>query len=232
MKHLQSALIIFTFILFSYNGAYAQEKQQDKIDAAAKVLADFSEMKENIPTELLKVTEGIIIVPKLINAGFVLAGKRGKGIAMVKDSDGNWSNPVFITITGGSIGFQVGVQSVDLVLIFKNAESLENIGRGSFTLGGDVSVTIGPEGRNSSASTDYKFEAEAYSYSRSKGLFAGISISGSAIDVDTKFNQAYYDSDLSAKDIFSLEKIENDSIQELQSILKGMIGESKIERML
>lgn len=231
MKHLKSVLIIFTIVFFYFNGAFAQDKQQDKIDAAAKVLADFSSMKENIPTELLKVTEGIIIVPKLINAGFVLAGKRGKGIALVKNEDGSWSNPVFITITGGSIGFQVGVQSVDLVLIFKHAESLENIGTGSFTLGGDVSVTVGPEGRNSSANTDYKFEAEAYSYSRSKGLFAGISISGSAIDVDAKFNQAYYDSDLSAEDIFSSEKIDNESIRELQSILKGMIGESKIERV-
>ncbi len=231
MKHLQSFLIIIILTIFSFNGVYAQEKQQEKIDDAAKVLADFIEMKENIPSELLKVTEGIIIVPKLINAGFVLAGRRGKGIALVKNSDGSWSNPVFITITGGSIGFQAGIQSVDLVLIFKNAASLENIGKGSFTLGGDVSVTIGPEGRNSSASTDYKFEAEAYSYSRSKGLFAGISISGSAIDVDTKFNLAYYDNDLSAKDIFSSQKIENNAIIELKTILKSMVGESKIERM-
>ena len=201
-------ILILTLLIFSFfQVTLAQEKQQEKIDASSKVLADFSKMKESIPTELLKVTEGIIIVPKLINAGFVLAGRRGKGIALIKNSDGSWSNPVFITITGGSIGFQAGIQSVDLVLIFKNAESLENIGQGSFTLGGDVSVTIGPEGRNSSASTDYKFEAEVYSYSRSKGLFAGISISGSAIEVDSKFNQAFYDSDLGAQEIFSSKKI-------------------------
>jgi lipid-binding SYLF domain-containing protein len=227
----RAALILFVFMISSFQVLYAQEKQQEKIDASAKVLADFSNMKENIPQELLKVTEGIIIVPKLINAGFVVAGRRGKGIAMVKNSDGTWSNPVFITITGGSIGFQAGIQSVDLVLIFKHAETLENIGKGSFTLGGDVSVTIGPEGRNSSASTDAKLEAEVYSYSRSKGLFAGISISGSAIDVDSKFNQSFYGTDSGAEEIFSSKQIKNSSITELQSILKGMYGESKIERI-
>lgn len=231
MKQVSFSLSFFAIFLLLFTGAIAQEKQQEKIDAAVKVLTDFSNMKENIPVELLKVTEGIIIVPKLINAGFVVAGKRGKGIAMIKNSDGSWSNPVFVTITGGSVGFQVGVQSVDLVLIFKNAETLEQMGKGSFTLGGDVSVTVGPEGRNSSASTDTKFEAEAYSYSRSKGLFAGISISGSAIDVDTKFNQAYYGSDLSAKDIFSSEKIANNSVEELQSVLKSMYGQTKVERI-
>ena len=107
-----------------FTSAKSQDKQEEKIAAATKVLQDFSKMKESIPTELLKVTQGIIVVPKLINAGFVLAGKRGKGIAMVKLENGNWSNPVFVTITGGSVGFQAGVQSVDLVLICKSAGTL------------------------------------------------------------------------------------------------------------
>ena len=141
-------------------------------------MKDFGQMKESIPADLLKITQGIIIVPKLINGGFVIAAKRGKGIAMVKLENGTWSNPVFVTITGGSVGLQAGVQSIDLVLIFKSSETLEKIGKGSFTLGGDISATAGPVGRNSTASTDYKLEAEVYSYSRSKGLFAGISLSG------------------------------------------------------
>jgi len=152
---------------------------------------------------MLKVTEGIIIVPRLINGGFVLAAKRGKGIAMVKLADGSWSNPVFVTITGGSVGLKAGVQSIDLVLIFKSRETLEKIGKGSFTLGGDISATAGPVGRNSTASTDYKMEAEVYSYSRSKGLFAGISLSGSAISVDSKGNEAFYGKAMEAKDLFS-----------------------------
>ncbi len=114
----------------------------------------------------------------------------------------SWSDPAFITLTGGSLGFQAGVQSIDLVLIFKSRETLEKIGNGSFTLGGDISVTAGPVGRNSSASTDYKLEAEVYSYSRSKGLFAGISLSGSALDVDSKANEAFYGEETDAATIF------------------------------
>src|SRR6185312_29002 len=141
--------IIFMSLLFTTASAQDSDeqntnsKQEEKIEASSKVLKDFADMKENIPQDLLKITQGIIVVPKLINAGFVLAGKRGKGIAMVKLEDGTWTNPVFVTITGGSVGFQIGVQAVDLVLIFKNRETLQDIGKGSFTLGGDISVTAG-----------------------------------------------------------------------------------------
>lgn len=219
--------LIFTGFIFttakSQDTQDTQDKQEEKIKKSIQVLKDFRDMKEDIPQELLKVTEGIIVVPKLINAGFVLAGKRGKGIAMVKQDDGTWSNPVFVTITGGSVGFQIGVQAVDLVLIFRHRETLEDIGKGSFTLGGDISVTAGPVGRSSSAGTDYKLEAEVYSYSRSKGLFAGISLGGSSIAVDSKADEAYYGNDEDAKTIFSdTDANTSDAVQELKETLKGM----------
>ena len=195
--------LLFAVLLFSSFQSKSQEKERDKIKASANVLAEFSKMKENIPHELFAISEGIIVIPKLINAGFVLAGKRGKGIAMIKKADGTWSDPAFVTLTGGSIGFQVGVQAVDLILVFKTKETLEKIGNGSFTLGGDASVTAGPLGRNSTASTDYKLDAEIYSYSKSKGLFAGISISGSAIDVDKKANYNFYGGDVTVIQIFN-----------------------------
>ncbi|MDP4283871.1 MAG: lipid-binding SYLF domain-containing protein [Bacteroidota bacterium] len=220
---------IITLILSSLflcaiaNPVKSQNKQEDKIVAATQVLQDFSKMKESIPEDLLKITQGIIVVPKLINAGFVLAGKRGKGIAMVKLADGSWSNPVFVTLTGGSVGFQVGVESIDLVLIFKDSETLNDIGKGSFTLGGDISVTAGPVGRNSSASTDYKMEAEVYSYSRSKGLFAGISLSGSAIAIDAKANESFYGNDDDAKTLFSDDSQNNSaSVEKMKSTLQDM----------
>ncbi|MDQ2864111.1 MAG: lipid-binding SYLF domain-containing protein, partial [Bacteroidota bacterium] len=142
MNHLKNFKFIFliTISSFLYTQVKCQAKEEDKVNAATQVLKDFGNMKESIPAEMLKVTEGIIIVPKLINGGFVLAAKRGKGIAMTKLADGSWSNPVFVTITGGSIGLQAGVQSIDLVLIFKNSETLQKIGKGSFTLGGDISA--------------------------------------------------------------------------------------------
>ncbi len=219
-KSISKIIIIFTITSLFFQDVKSQEREEDKIVAATKVLKDFTTMEENIPAELLKITEGIIVVPKLINAGFVVAGKRGKGIAIVKNSDGSWSAPAFVTMTGGSLGFQAGVQSIDLVLIFKSRETLENIGKGTFTLGGDISVTAGPLGRSSSANTDYKLEAEVYSYSRSKGIFAGISLSGSALDVDRKANEKFYGEDESALDIFSKsDDNENGSINELKQAL-------------
>lgn len=219
---LGSTLIIISMCAF-FTTAKSQEKQIDKVQAATQVLTDFSKMKESIPSELLKITQGIIIVPKLINGGFVLSGKRGKGLAMVKLEDGTWSNPVFVTLTGGGIGLQAGLQSIDLVLVFKSRETLENIGKGSFTLGGDISVAAGPVGRSSSASTDYKLEAEVYSYSRSKGLFAGISLNGLAIDIDQKGNKAFYGNDMDAKALFSVAKKNNsESVVKLKSELKSM----------
>lgn len=219
---LGSTLMIMSMCAF-FTPAKSQEKQIDKVQAATQVLKDFSKMKESIPSQLLDITQGIIIVPKLINGGFVLSGKRGKGLAMVKLEDGTWSNPVFVTLTGGGIGLQAGLQSIDLVLVFKSRETLENIGKGSFTLGGDISVAAGPVGRSSSASTDYKLEAEVYSYSRSKGLFAGISLNGLAIDIDQKGNKAFYGNDMDAKALFSVAKKNNsESVVKLKSELKSM----------
>jgi lipid-binding SYLF domain-containing protein len=215
------ALLVFSF---SFTSAKSQDKQkeQDKIDASTKVLQDFGQMKEKIPRDLIEITQGIIVVPKLINAGFVIGGKRGKGIAMVKLPDGSWSNPVFVTVTGGSVGLQAGVQAVDLVLIFKTRETLQNIGERSVTLGGDVSVTAGPLGRNSTASTDTKLEAEVYSYSRSKGLFAGISLGGSVIGIDENSNHAFYGDNEDAKTIFADTTSTSDNVQQLKDVLSKM----------
>ncbi len=221
---------IFPFMLallivsFSFSPVKSQDtqKEQEKIDASTKVLKDFGQMKEKIPEELIKITEGIIVVPKLINAGFVVGGKRGKGIAMVKLEDGTWSDPVFVTITGGSVGLQAGVQAVDLVLIFKSRETLQNIDERSFTLGGDVSVTAGPIGRSSTASTDGKLEAEVYSYSRSKGLFAGISLGGSVIGIDENANKAFYGDDVNTQELFTTSANTSASVEQLKDVLKEM----------
>ncbi|MXV52576.1 hypothetical protein GS399_16505 [Pedobacter sp. HMF7647] len=198
----KTAALSLSLITLSYV-APAQEKQQQKIDDAVTVVGDFSKMSESIPKELMNMAQGIIIVPKLVNAGFVVGGKRGRGIAMTKMANGSWSDPVFVTLTGGSFGLQAGVQSVDLLLVFKHRNTLENIGNGDFTLGGDISAAAGPVGRSSSANTNYKFDAEVYSYSRSKGLFAGISLDGTDISVDKDGIKAYYSQDITAKTLFS-----------------------------
>lgn len=188
------------------NTVQAQEKQNEKIRKSAEILSEFKGMKESIPEELFQQAEGVVIIPGLINAGLGIGGKRGKGVAMVKNNDGTWSDPLFVTLTGGSIGFQAGVQSVDLVLIFKNRSTLVNIGERTFNLGGDISVAAGPVGRSSTANTDYKLESEVYSYSRSKGLFAGISLNGTVLGVDEDANHSFYGKDVTAATVLTSSK--------------------------
>ena len=182
--------------------AQAQNKEKERIEKAATVLTDFTGMKEEIPASMLEQAQGMVIIPKMINAGLGIGGKRGKGVAVVKLASGEWSDPVFITLTGGSIGFQAGVQAVDLVLIFKHSDALTKTKKGDFTIGGDLAAAAGPIGRSASANTDYKLDAEVYSYSRSKGLFAGVSINGSNIAFDKTAISSYYGPNTDTQKLF------------------------------
>jgi lipid-binding SYLF domain-containing protein len=203
MKTLKSLIVPVMLSCFMVlASATDASKETERLEKSTRVLHDFAKMKESIPAQLIQQGQGIIVIPHMINAGFAIGGKRGKGIAVVKLADGKWSNPVFVTFTGGSLGLQIGVQSVDLVLVFKHKYVLTKMENGDFTIGGDVSVAAGPVGRSSTASTDYKLEAEVYSYSRSKGLFAGLSINGSNISVDKSANAAFYGESATSKGIF------------------------------
>lgn len=143
-------MLVITLMPFLSSG---QKKEVDKIAQSKEVLKEFEKMKDKIPSSLFKQTEGIIVIPKMLNIGLGIGGKRGKGIVVTRLANGKWSDPSFITLTGGSIGFQAGVQSVDLVLLFKHRSNLMKLDKGGFTLGGDLSVTAGPLGRNATAST-------------------------------------------------------------------------------
>jgi lipid-binding SYLF domain-containing protein len=221
LKLLMLPLLLSIFIILS-SATTDGSKGTEKIHASANVLKDFNKMKERIPHELIAAYQGIIIVPHLINAGFGVGGKRGKGIALVKLADGKWSDPVFVTLTGGSIGFQIGVQSVDLVLVFRHKGVLTKVKNGDVTIGGDISAAAGPVGRSSTASTDYKLQAEVYSYSRSRGLFAGISINGTSLAIDKKENAAYYGAGMTSKDIFDTSKSNTEAVKMLKQTLGTM----------
>ena len=199
------------------------DKETEKIHSAVNVLKEFGKMEESIPHDLIAQYQGIVIIPNLINAGLGIGGKRGRGVAIVKLDDGTWSDPVFITFTGGSIGPQIGVQSIDLVLVFKHKGVLAKVKDGDFTIGGDVSAMLQcPFGRTSSANTDYKLQAEVYSYSRSRGLFAGISINGSNLGIDKSANANFYGSDISSQDIFGMSKSNAESLNLLKATLKSL----------
>ncbi|AYL96845.1 lipid-binding SYLF domain-containing protein [Mucilaginibacter celer] len=212
-------LLSLFFVLTSAKPVDDDSKQTERLHNASNVLKEFAKMKESIPHDLLDQYEGIVIIPKLINAGFGIGGKRGKGVAMVKLDNGKWSDPVFVTLTGGSFGLQIGVQSVDLVLVFRHKGVLTKVKNGDFTIGGDISAAAGPVGRSSTASTDYKLQAEVYSYSRSRGLFAGISINGSNLGIDKDSNAAYYGAKATSQDIFAQGASDKEAVKTLKETL-------------
>lgn len=210
MNRIAIASVLFFAMVLS-SSLFAQKDKDEKaetiIENAAEVFEDITEIpEESVPPTLLDQAEGIAIIPKVIKGGFVVGGRHGKGIAMVRKEDGSWSNPVFINLTGGSVGFQIGVQSIDVFLVFKERSFIENMRNSTFTLGADASVAAGPVGRQTSASTDYKFEAEIYSYSQTKGFFAGVSLDGSSMKVNEDLNEAYYsDKRITIEDILTSE---------------------------
>lgn len=150
--------------------------------------------EQTVPPALLARAYAVAVIPNVVKVGFLLGARRGKGILVVRQPDNSWSNPAFITLTGGSIGWQAGAQSTDVILVFKTRKGVEDIENGKLTLGADASIAAGPVGRSTSAATDLEFQAEVYSYSRSRGLFAGVALDGSGISMDHGSNAAFYGS--------------------------------------
>jgi len=187
----------------------AASVEAGKVESANEVLSKIMEIPENaIPPSLLADAQGIAIVPGVIKIGFVVGGQYGRGVLVVRGKGGAWSNPVFISLMSGSIGWQIGAESTDFVIVFKTPRSIEGIMKGKYTLGAEAAAAAGPVGRSAKASTDIELKAEIYSYSRSRGLFAGISLEGSSLQIDDKSNAAYYEKDevrpsgiLSGKDV-------------------------------
>lgn len=163
------------------------------IRASQDVLQQFLELQiRQIPDSLLADARGVAIIPGVIKVGFVVGGQRGRGVVIIRERDGSWRAPLFVTITGGSVGWQIGAQSTDFMLVFKSQKSVDGLMRGKFTLGADAAIAAGPVGRRAGAATDAELRAEIFSYSRSRGLFAGVSLEGSALQVDDAANTAYY----------------------------------------
>lgn len=198
------------------------DDQIQKIKKAIEVIEEIMEIPEDgIPEALLRKAYGIAIIPGVMKAAYGIGGQFGKGILVVRTKRKEWSNPCFIKLAGGSFGFQIGVQKTDIILVFKSKGSIEGITSGKVTLGADASIAAGPVGRHAEASTDIEFEAEIYSYSKSHGLFAGISIKGAALQIDEKANSAFYrTSNYTASDIFMNKEIEVPGVtEELRKVL-------------
>jgi lipid-binding SYLF domain-containing protein len=192
MTMLGTSLLLLTLV-----GAPPQTSSRElaTIESAAEAIHALEAIPlKGIPPALLQDSQGVAIIPNVVKAGFLIDGRFGRGVVLLRQPDGSWSNPLFLALAGAGIGFQAGVQSTDVVLVFKTKNSLERFlkGKGKLTLGGDVAVAAGPVGRQAEAATDGQLKAEIYSYSRSRGLFAGVSLEGSALRVDAEANEAFY----------------------------------------
>jgi len=198
MRALFTAILLFTAASVSANTT-----PDERTRSATTVLKEMSAIPENsIPERLLAEAYAIAVVPDLTKAALVFGGRGGKGLISVRSADGAWSNPNYINVGGGSWGFQAGVQKSDLILVFTSKSGVDSIIKGKFTLGADAAVAAGPVGRNVQASTDENLKAEIYSYSRSKGLFAGVALDGTVIRIDRKANETVYGDMASPASIF------------------------------
>ena len=188
------------------NIARAGAREEGRLLTATEVLEEVQKMPDQrIPDALLSRAYGIAVIPDVTKIAFMFGGRHGNGVLVVRDKlNSPWSNPTFIAVTGGSWGLQIGAQSSDIILVFTTRTGIEGIAGGKLTLGADASVATGPVGRQGSAATDINFNAEIYSYARTRGLFGGIALDGSVISIDRSANAAFYGkSGVTASDIFS-----------------------------
>ena len=200
---MKKLLITLTVLAgFSSQAALASAREEARLIEASGVLEELFAQKDTaIPEKLMARAYGIAVIPNVVKVAAVVGGRRGSGAMVVRDASGKFSDPIMVSLTGGNIGWQIGVQSTDIVLVFTTAKGVEGIADGKLTLGADASVAAGPVGRAASAATDQNFTAEVYSYSRNRGLFAGVALDGSILNMDSKSNKGLYGKSASASDI-------------------------------
>lgn len=202
-----AGIALLAVLPLATSAAQASAREEARLLTATEVLEEVQAMPDQrIPDLLLSRAYGIAIVPDVIKVGLTpVAAARGKGVLIVRDKlTSPWSNPSFISLTAGELGFMIGAQSSDVVLVFTTRSGIEGIAGGKMTLGANAAVTTGPVGRSGSAGTDLNFDAEVYSYARSRGLFAGAALDGTVLSIDRKANAAFYRKPgIRASDIFS-----------------------------
>ncbi len=193
-----------SLVLFYTTAVHAETDDRGKtLSTAIDVLEEtMNTPDEQIPAELVSQAQAIIIFPTMVKGGFMVGARYGKGVASVRSKKNHkWGPPAFLYTTGLSFGLQIGAEAVDLILLVMTQRGIEGLLKGQFTLGGDIAISAGPIGRHAEASTDILMQGEIYSYSRSKGAFAGISIKGTVITADKEANVEYYQRTLNPKQI-------------------------------
>ena len=189
-----AAILSMTGVCWAGSG---KEASVDRLDHAGAVLHEImSAPDRGIPEEVLDHAKCVAVVPHMLKGGFVFGAENGRGVATCRTANG-WSAPAFFTITGGSWGLQIGIEGVDLVMIIQGDRGMQHLINSNFELGGDASAAAGPVGRHASADTDWKLNTEVLTYSRAKGLFAGLTLTGASIRRDDDSTEAIYGHDVS-----------------------------------
>ena len=195
-----AGLFLFTVQPHAQQAA-AESREAERIREAVTVFSEIMMAEDNaIPRSILGKAEAIAIFPNTIKAGFVVGGTRGRGILSARTESG-WSAPAFLTVTGGSFGLQIGGQAADVILVITNRRGLENLVANQFKIGADASVAAGPVGRDAQAATDIQLRAQILSYSRARGLFAGVTVNGSTIRQDRDANARFYGKPLDTRQV-------------------------------
>jgi lipid-binding SYLF domain-containing protein len=204
MKRSILVLLSLVGLLTSFAWAASErEETEERLQNAANVLkAVMDAPDKGIPEEVMESAKCIVVVPHLIKAGFIVGGKHGRGVASCRTGSG-WSAPAFVTVSGGSWGLQIGAEGVDLVMLVMNDAGLQHLLSSKFQISGEGSAAAGPVGRHASAGTDWKMNAEILTYSRSKGVFAGLTLEGAVIEQDADATVAMYGRDVSFRKILA-----------------------------
>lgn len=184
--------------------AHAQSKEQDRLENSGRVVKEIMDIPDNIPESVIDKADCVVVLPSVLKGAFVVGASYGRGVMTCRTGEnmrGPWGAPTMMALEGGSFGIQAGGQATDFVLLLMSERSASSILTSKVKIGGDASAAAGPVGRNASAETDVTFRAEILTYSRARGLFAGISLAGSTLRPDNGGNQALYGKKISAKDI-------------------------------
>ncbi len=185
-------LILLTLAVASSAFAAEDSKASERVQAAATVLDEIMGTADKaIPEEVLKSAECVAVVPSLLKGGFVVGARYGRGLASCRTEKG-WSAPAFFTVSGGSVGFQIGGQAIDLIMLVMNKNGMKNLLESQFQLGADASAAAGPVGRHAEGNTDWKMRAEILTYSRARGLFAGVTLNGAVVKQDKDSTREFY----------------------------------------
>jgi len=185
-------IVLLCASTFAADDQTKDSKATDRVEAAADVLNEIQGTPDKgIPQEILGSAECVAVVPSLLKGGFVIGAKYGRGLASCR-TDKGWSAPAFFVVTGGSVGFQIGGQAVDLVMLVMNKNGVQHLLSSQFALGADASVAAGPVGRHAEGNTDWKMRAEVLTYSRARGIFAGVTLNGAVIKQDKSSTREFY----------------------------------------